>query len=94
MADLVVKDLKELADDLTQLAGNFKAATDLQNESRDLWGQLNANLSMKDFAYNWEVHRSDMADKMSSFSEKVAKVDEEWTKADQKMKDSFKENDA
>ncbi|GAA3183366.1 MULTISPECIES: hypothetical protein [Streptomyces] len=90
MADLVVKDLKELADGLNKLVEDFKAATDFQDHSRDLWGQHNANESMKDFAYNWKVHRSDMADKMSSFSEKVAKIDEEWTKADEKMKKSLK----
>ncbi|MEU6854389.1 hypothetical protein ABZ901_31215 [Actinacidiphila alni] len=91
MADLVVQDLQALASDLGELIGQFEGALDFQNDDKGLWGQLNANLSMGDFADNWTVHRDDMVKNMKSLRDKVSKVDEAWAQADQQLLDTFKD---
>ncbi|MET9218454.1 hypothetical protein ACIOC1_16150 [Streptomyces sp. NPDC088197] len=91
MADLVVKDLQSLASDLSELIGQFEGALDFQNDDKGLWGQLNANLSMGDFADNWTVHRDAMVKSMKSLRDKVNKVDEAWAQADQQLLDSFED---
>jgi hypothetical protein len=89
MADLVVKDLAELASDLDLLIGEFEGALDFQNDDKGLWGQHNANLSMGDFADNWTIHRDKMVAAMKSFRDSVNKVNDAWTEADKKLTDSL-----
>ena len=89
MADLVVKDLDKLVSDLDRLIGEFEGALDLQNDDKGLWGQLNANLSMGDFADNWTVHRDAMVKDMKALRDKVQKVDDSWNQSDQQLRDSF-----
>lgn len=91
MADLVVKDLDELAADLSELISQFEGALDLENDDAKIWGQHNANLSMGDFADNWTVHRDDMVKDMKKFRDKVKKVDEAWAEADRQLLDTFEE---
>jgi len=86
MADLVVKDLAGLVHALDELVHQFAGALDFQNEQKGQWGQLNANLSMGDFADNWTVSRDKMVDAMKAFREKVDGVDKAWTEADQELK--------
>jgi hypothetical protein len=79
MADLVVSDdLANLAGALDVLVGEFKNALGFQNHDKGIWGQLNANLSMGDFADNWTVHREKLVEKMEELGELVAKVHETW----------------
>ncbi|MCW2559632.1 MAG: hypothetical protein JWP55_3596 [Mycobacterium sp.] len=82
MADVVVKDLADLVDKLEELIRQFEKALDLQNDDKGLWGQLNANLSMGDFADNWTAHRNAMVKAMRTMSDSVSKVDKAWTQAD------------
>ena len=89
MADLVVKDLDGLITDLDTLIGEFEGALDFQNDDKGLWGQLNANLSMGDFADNWTVHRDAMVKDMKSLRDSVQKVDQGWSQADNQLHDSF-----
>jgi hypothetical protein len=91
MADLVVKDLQQLAADLGELIGQFEGALDFQNDDKGLWGQLNANLSMGDFADNWTVHRDAMVKDMKSLRDKVTQVDDSWSQANQQLVDSLKD---
>ncbi|MFD9811993.1 hypothetical protein [Streptomyces sp. NPDC059080] len=93
MADLVVKDLQELVSDLNELISQFEGALDFQNDDKGLWGQLNANLSMGDFADNWTIHRDDMVKSMKSFRDKVSKLDEAFADGDQQLLDTFKKKD-
>lgn len=90
-ADLVVTDLAELVTDLDALISEFEGALDLEDDSDDIWGQLNANLSMGDFADNWTKHRDDMVEAMKKFREKVSKVNEAWEKGDRELADSLTE---
>jgi hypothetical protein len=92
MADLVVKDLQDLVNDLNELISQFEGALDFQNDDKHLWGQNNANLSMGDFADNWTIHRDDMVKDMKSLRDKVSKVDQAWMQADQQLLDSFKKS--
>ncbi|MCB5907527.1 hypothetical protein [Streptomyces pinistramenti] len=92
MADLVVKDLQGLVSDLNELISQFEGALDFQNDDKGLWGQLNANLSMGDFADNWTSHRNDMVDEMKKFRDKVDKLDKAWTDGDQQLLDTFKKD--
>ncbi|MDH6136879.1 hypothetical protein P3T37_006310 [Kitasatospora sp. MAA4] len=89
MADLVVKDLQDLVNDLNSLIGQFEGALDFQNDDKGLWGQHNANLSMGDFADNWTVHRDAMVKDMKALRDKVTKVDAAWTQGDQQLLASF-----
>jgi hypothetical protein len=89
MADLVVQDLAALVSDLNELISQFEGALDFQNDDKGLWGQLNANLSMGDFADNWTVHRDAMVKDMKSLRDKVSKVNDAWTQADQQLLDTF-----
>lgn len=89
MADLVVTDLAALVADLDVLIGEFEGALDLEDDSDDIWGQLNANLSMGDFADNWTAHRDHMVEAMKKFREKVRAVNDAWTEADQKLSASL-----
>lgn len=91
MADLVVKDLGQLAGDLDSLIGEFEGALDFQNDDKGLWGQLNANLSMGDFADNWTIHRNKMVDAMKKLRDKVNQVNDDWTKAEQKLLESLQQ---
>ena len=90
MADLVVKDLSTLVSDLNELISQFEGALDFQNDDKGLWGQLNANLSMGDFADNWTVHRDAMVKDMKSLRDKVSKIEDGWNQADKQLLDTFK----
>lgn len=90
MADLVVTDLAALVADLDVLISEFEGALDLEDDSDDIWGQHNANLSMGDFADNWTSSRNDMVEAMKAFREKIRQVDEAWTEADRKLSESLK----
>ncbi|MCZ4099703.1 hypothetical protein G3I60_02865 [Streptomyces sp. SID13666] len=89
MADLVVKDLKDLVSDLNELISQFEGALDFQNDDKGLWGQHNANLSMGDFADNWTVHRDAMVKDMKSLRDKVTKIDDAWSQGEQQLMDTF-----
>ena len=89
MADLVVKDLQALVSDLNELISQFEGALDFQNDDKGLWGQLNANLSMGDFADNWTVHRDAMVKDMKALRDKVSKIDQSWNQAEQQLLDTF-----
>lgn len=89
MADIVVKDLQALVSDLNELISQFEGALDFQNDDKGLWGQLNANLSMGDFADNWTVHRDAMVKDMKSLRDKVSKIDDAWSQGDTKLLDTF-----
>ncbi len=89
MADLVVKDLQDLVNDLNELIGQFEGALDFQNDDKGLWGQLNANLSMGDFADNWTVHRDAMVKDMKSLRDQVTKVDQAWAQGDTQLLQTF-----
>lgn len=89
MADLVVKDLADLVSDLDLLIGEFEGALDLQNEDKGLWGQLNANLSMGDFAANWRIHRDRMVKAMKTFRDEVKSADDGWAEEDRKQAESL-----
>jgi len=89
MADLVVKDLKDLVNDLNELISQFEGALDFQNDDKGLWGQHNANLSMGDFADNWTVHRDAMVKDMKSLRDKVTKIDDAWSQGEQQLMDTF-----
>jgi hypothetical protein len=90
MADLVVKDdLVSLVSDLNELISQFEGALDFQNDYKGIWGQLNANLSMGDFADNWTVHRDKMVTSMKTLRDAVSKANDAWAQADQKLAASF-----
>jgi predicted DNA-binding protein YlxM (UPF0122 family) len=91
MADLVVKDLQDLVNDLNELISQFEGALDFQNDDKGKWGQLNANLSMGDFADNWTVHRDAMVKSMKALRDKVQKVDDAWSQADQQLLETFQQ---
>jgi hypothetical protein len=91
MADLVVTDLTALVTDLDVLISEFEGALDLEDDNDDIWGQLNANLSMGDFADNWTSHRNEMVEAMKKFREKVREVNDAWTDADRKLSESLKQ---
>jgi hypothetical protein len=89
--DIVVKDLDALAGDLNELISQFEGALDFQNEQKGQWGQLNANLSMGDFADNWTGSRNKMVEAMKKFRESVEGADQGWAEAEQKMTASLEE---
>lgn len=89
MADLVVKDLQALVSSLNELISQFEGALDFQNDDKGLWGQLNANLSMGDFADNWTVHRDAMVKSMKDLRDKVSKIDDAWSQADKQLLATF-----
>lgn len=83
MADLVVRnDLTELARELDLLIGEFKGALKLEGQGEGTWGQLNANLSMSDFADNWTVHRDKMVIEMEKLRDKVRAAADAWAQTD------------
>lgn len=89
--DLVVTDLDVLAVDLGVLADQFDGANDLAGYMWNTWGQLNANLSMNDFADNWKIHRGSLVDDMRKYQEKVQKIDQFWAAGDTELAQSFEE---
>jgi hypothetical protein len=89
MADLVVTDLAALIADLDVLISEFEGALDLEDDNDDIWGQLNANLSMGDFADNWTSHRNDMVEAMKSFREKVSEINDAWAETDRSMSEGL-----
>jgi hypothetical protein len=89
MADIVVKDLEGLVANLNDLISQFEGALDFQNDYKGIWGQLNANLSMGDFADNWTIHRNAMVKDMKELRDKVTKVNEAWADADKQLQQSF-----
>jgi len=91
MPDLVVRDLDGLVSDLNELISQFEGALDFQNDEKGQWGQLNANLSMGDFADNWTVHRNKMVDAMKKFRDKVKQLDEAWTDAEKQLTGSMEQ---
>ena len=91
MADIVVKDLADLARDLSELIGQFEGALDFQDEFKGHWGQLNANLSMGDFADNWTGSRDKMVEAMEKFGEKVEGADQAWAEAEKNLVDSLEQ---
>ena len=92
MADLVVKDLQALVNDLNELISQFEGALDFQNDDKGLWGQNNANLSMGDFADNWTVHRDAMVKDMKALRDKVSKIDDSWSQGEKQLMDTFQQN--
>jgi hypothetical protein len=93
MADIVVKGLAELARNLSELISQFEGALDFQNDQKGQWGQLNANLSMGDFADNWTGSRDKMVEAMKKFRESIEGADQAWTEADRQMLASLEEGD-
>jgi hypothetical protein len=91
MADIVVKDLTDLVSDLKELKHQFEGALDFQNEEKGQWGQLNANLSMGDFADNWTGSRDKMVEAMEKFAEKVEGADQAWAEAEKNLVDSLEQ---
>jgi hypothetical protein len=91
MADIVVKDLSSLAGDLSYLISEFEGALDFENEFAGHWGQLNANLSMGDFADNWTGNRDKMVESMRKYHKLVMAADDAWTEGDRKMAASITE---
>jgi hypothetical protein len=91
MADIVVKDLAALVSDLKELVHQFAGALDFQNEQKGQWGQLNANLSMGDFADNWTGNRDKMVEAMEEFGEKVDGADQAWAEAEKNLVDSLEQ---
>jgi hypothetical protein len=91
MADIVVKDLTDLVSDLKELKHQFEGALDFQNEEKGQWGQLNANLSMGDFADNWTGSRDKMVEAMDKFAEKVEGADQAWAEAEKNLVDSLEQ---
>jgi hypothetical protein len=92
MADIVVKGLADLAGNLSELISQFEGALDFQNDQKGQWGQLNANLSMGDFADNWTGSRDKMVEAMKEFREKIEAADDSWTEADRQMLASLEED--
>ncbi|MDH6108248.1 putative DNA-binding protein YlxM (UPF0122 family) [Kitasatospora sp. MAP12-15] len=92
MADLVVKDLQDLVNDLNELISQFEGALDFQNDDKGLWGQKNANLSMGDFADNWTVHRDAMVKDMKTLRDQVTKIDTAWSQGEKQLLDSLQKN--
>jgi hypothetical protein len=91
MADIVVKDLTDLVSDLKELKHQFEGALDFQNEQKGQWGQLNANLSMGDFADNWTGSRDKMVEAMEKFAEKVEGADQAWAEAEKNLVESLEQ---
>jgi hypothetical protein len=91
MADIVVKDLADLVRDLNELIGQFEGALDFQDDYKGHWGQLNANLSMGDFADNWTGSRDKMVEAMKKFRDSVQGADDAWAKAEENMVASLEE---
>lgn len=86
MADLVVKDdIVSLVSDLDALITAFEGATKYQDDVKGLWGQLNANLSMGDFAHNWNINREDMVESMQELRERLQGIAENWAEVDAEM---------
>jgi hypothetical protein len=85
MADLVVRDLKDLVDDLHYLVDQFQGALDWQNAGKGNWGQHNANTTMGDFAANWRIHRDKMVKSMNSFKKSIEDLDIAWDDGDHKV---------
>jgi hypothetical protein len=92
MADIVVTDLVDLVSDLNELVGQFKGALDFQDEQKGHWGQLNANLSMGDFADNWTGSRDKMVTAMDKFRERLEGVDQAWADAEKQLADSLEKD--
>jgi hypothetical protein len=91
MADIVVKDLVELVSDLKELVHQFAGALDFQDAQKGHWGQLNANLSMGDFADNWTGSRDKMVAAMDKFRERVEGADQAWADAEKALADSLEQ---
>jgi hypothetical protein len=91
MADIVVKGLADLARDLSELISQFEGALNFQDEYKGRWGQLNANLSMGDFADNWTGSRDKMVEAMKKFRESIEGADQAWSDADLQMLKSLEE---
>ncbi|MBD7920240.1 hypothetical protein H9657_18360 [Cellulomonas sp. Sa3CUA2] len=86
MPDLVVTDdLEKLADELTEIISAFKDATNLEDSCDGVWGQHNANLSMGDFADNWQHRRKDLVEKLEGFQKAVAELAEAWADTDRQL---------
>jgi hypothetical protein len=91
MADLVVRDLQDLIGDLHYLIDQFQGALDWQNAGKGHWGQLNANLTMGDFAANWRIHRDRMVKSMKSFQKSIEDLDIAWGDGDTKLASTLEE---
>jgi hypothetical protein len=93
VADLKVDGefLSTLDSDLFTLIDEFQGALDLQHDTGHVWGQLNANLSMNDFADNWTVSRNKMVDDMKSFKKALEQIIQSWDDADQKLAGSLQQ---
>lgn len=92
MADLVVTDdLEQLASELTAIIEAFTGATKLEDFCDDAWGQYNANLSMMDFADNWQYRRKDLVKKLEEFQKAVEGLAEAWAQTDRDLADSMGE---
>jgi hypothetical protein len=91
MADIVVKDLGGLVDDLNALIEQFNSATKFQDEFKGHWGQHNANLSMGDFAHNWRINRKKMVESMEKFRDVVKSAEENWAEGERQLAASLEE---
>jgi len=92
MADLVVTDdLEKLADELTAIVAAFKDATALEDRCDGVWGQHNANLSMGDFADNWQHRRKDLVKKLEEFQKDVQDLAAAWADTDRQLAASMGE---
>ncbi|GGK95875.1 hypothetical protein [Mangrovihabitans endophyticus] len=85
MADIVVQDLGALVDDLAILIDEFDHASKFQDDYKGRWGQLNANLSMGDFAFNWRLHRKKIIEAMKEFQGQVSSAENSWSEAESEM---------
>jgi len=92
MADLVVTDdLERLAEELTAIIAAFNDATKLEDHCDGVWGQHNANLSMGDFADNWQHRRKNLVEKLEEFQQAVDELAQAWADTDRQLADTMKE---
>lgn len=90
MADLVVTDdLEQLADELAAIVEAFNDATSLEDYCDDAWGQHNANLSMMDFADNWQRRRENLVKKLEELQKEVARTAETFATFDRDLADTL-----
>lgn len=94
MADVVVTDaLEELVADLGVIVDGFKGASELQDDHKGRWGQHNANLTMGDFAHNWQHRRKNLVEKLEGLRTQVEAVAVEWARVDEELAGSLGEGE-
>jgi predicted DNA-binding protein YlxM (UPF0122 family) len=83
--------LSQLSNSLFALIDEFQGALDEEDKTGHAWGQLNANLSMNDFADNWTVSRNTMVDSLKSFRDNLDRIRQAWSDADPQLAQSLQE---